>query len=321
MSTTRFNDATMHRLYRGGRGDVLRRHVTPRRVRRFGLSDRLRRPPRPRRVRVGSDARAQRVERGITPLFVQPVQQFDAHQTAVGAVLAEFGRPLQAMRFEKDLARVAHRGAPAQAGHAGQRLGAQAVHTNHDFLVFYRIGGDGGDGEWQLQELDFFIGPDFLVVTHDSEVPLLDQVFDRFCRKEGKKDVSSLLYDLLDAIVDDYFVYLDDLGERSQSIDERIFESFDPKSLEQILDLKRDLALLRRVVAPGRDAVNVLLRRDPPILDTAHIFYFQDVYDHLIRISDSIDTYRELATGSLDAFLSIQNNRISEIVRKLTLIR
>ncbi len=132
--------------------------------------------------------------------------------------------------------------------------------------------------------------------------------------------MSSLLYDLLDAIVDDYFVYLDDLGERSQSIDERIFESFDPKSLEQILDLKRDLALLRRVVAPGRDAVNVLLRRDPPILDTRHIFYFQDVYDHLIRISDSIDTYRELATGSLDAFLSIQNNRISEIVRKLTVV-
>lgn len=194
------------------------------------------------------------------------------------------------------------------------------VYTNHYFLVFYRVGSAGGNGEWHLQELDFFIGPNFLVVTHDSEVPLLDSVFDRFCREEGKKDVSSLLYDLLDAIVDDYFLYLDDLGERSQEIDERIFESFDPKSLEQILDLKRDLALLRRVVAPGRDAINVLLRRDPPILDTAHVFYFQDVYDHLIRIADSIDTYRELATGSLDAFLSIQNNRISEIVRKLTVV-
>ena len=194
------------------------------------------------------------------------------------------------------------------------------VYTNHYFLVFYRVGAVGGDDEWLIQELDFFIGPNFLVVTHDSEVPMLDAIFDRFCRAEGKKDVSSLLYDLLDAIVDEYFLYLDDLGERSQSIDERIFENFDPKSLEEILDLKRDLAVLRRVVAPGRDAINVLLRRDPPILDTTHIFYFQDVYDHLIRISDSIDTYRELATGSLDAFLSIQNNRISEIVRKLTVV-
>jgi magnesium transporter len=194
------------------------------------------------------------------------------------------------------------------------------VYTDHYFLVFYRIGAGGADGEWLLQELDFFIGPNFLVVTHDSEVPILDAVFERFCREEGRKDVSGLLYDLLDALVDDYFLYLDDLGERSQTIDEQIFENFDPKSLEQILDLKRDLALLRRVVAPARDSVNVLLRRDPPILDTAHIFYFQDVYDHLIRISDSIDTYRELATGSLDAFLSIQNNRISEIVRKLTVV-
>lgn len=194
------------------------------------------------------------------------------------------------------------------------------VYTNHYFLVFYRIGSGGADGEWLLQELDFFIGPNFLVVTHDSEVPLLDAVFERFCREEGKKDVSGLLYDLLDALVDDYFLYLDDLGERSQTIDEQIFESFDQKILQQILDLKRDLALLRRVVAPGRDAINVLLRRDPPILDTAHIFYFQDVYDHLIRITDSIDTYRELATGSLDAFLSIQNNRLSDIVRKLTVI-
>ena len=194
------------------------------------------------------------------------------------------------------------------------------VYTDHYFLVFYRVGRAGSNGEWHLHELDFFIGPNFLVVTHDSDVPLLDAVFDRFCRKEGRKDVSSLLYDLLDALVDDYFVYLDDLGERSQAIDEKIFDSFDPKSLQEILDLKSDLALLRRVVAPGRDAINVLLRRDPPILDTAHIFYFQDVYDHLIRISDSIDTYRELATGSLDAFLSIQNNRISEIVRKLTVV-
>lgn len=194
------------------------------------------------------------------------------------------------------------------------------VYTDHYFLVFYRVGAVGDNGEWHLQELDFFIGPNFLVVTHDSDVPLLDAVFDRFCREEGKKDVSGLLYDLLDALVDDYFLYLDDLGERSQAIDEQLFENFDPKNLQQILDLKSDLALLRRVVAPGRDAINVLLRRDPPILDSAHIFYFQDVYDHLIRIADSIDTYRELATGSLDAFLSIQNNRISEIVRKLTVV-
>jgi magnesium transporter len=195
------------------------------------------------------------------------------------------------------------------------------IYGDQYFLVFYRIGPSAqGDADWVLQEIDFFIGPNFLIVTHDSEVELLKKTFERFCREMGKKDVSGLLYDLLDAMVDDYFLFLDDLGERSQQIEDEIFEHYDQVHLERLLALKKDLALLRRIAAPERDAVNVLLRRDPPILDAAHIFYFQDIYDHLIRISDSIDTYRELATGTLDAFLSVQNNRLSDVVKKLTVI-
>ncbi|PYQ65106.1 MAG: magnesium and cobalt transport protein CorA [Acidobacteria bacterium] len=193
------------------------------------------------------------------------------------------------------------------------------IYGDQYFLVFYRIG-PSGHGDWVLQELDFFIGPNFLIVTHDSEVELLDKIFARFGREEGKKDVSGLLYDILDTLVDDYFLFLDDLGERSQQIEDEIFAHYDQVHLERLLALKKDLALLRRVAAPERDAVNVLLRRDPPILDAARIFYFQDIYDHLIRIADSIDTYRQLATGTLDAFLSVQNNKLSEIVRKLTVI-
>ena len=195
------------------------------------------------------------------------------------------------------------------------------IYGDQYFLVFYRLGPSAAhDGDWVLQELDFFIGPNFLIVTHDSPVDLLDRTVERFGREEGKKDVSGLLYDLLDAMVDDYFLFLDDLGERSQEIEERVFERYEEVNLQRLLDLKKDLALLRRVVAPERDAVNVLLRRDPPILDASRIFYFQDIYDHLIRISDSIDTYRELATGTLDAFLSVQNNKLSEVVRKLTIL-
>ncbi|HEV8609962.1 MAG TPA: magnesium transporter CorA family protein [Thermoanaerobaculia bacterium] len=195
------------------------------------------------------------------------------------------------------------------------------IYGDRYFLVFYRVGpSQAHNGDWVLQEIDFFIGPNFLIATHDSPVDLLDQTFERFGREEGKKDVSGLLYDILDAMVDDYFLFLDDLGERSQEIEDDIFEHYDQTHLERLLALKKDLALLRRIAAPERDAVNVLLRRDPPILDSARIFYFQDIYDHLIRIADSIDTYRELATGTLDAYLSVQNNRLSEVVKKLTVI-
>jgi magnesium transporter len=103
-------------------------------------------------------------------------------------------------------------------------------------------------------------------------------------------------------------------------VEAAVFDKFDSARLAELLELKKDLSILRRVIAPERDAINVLLRRDPPVLDSARIFYFQDVYDHLIRITDSIDTYRELPTGSLDAFLSVENNRLSEVVRRLTMI-
>ncbi|MEO8432425.1 MAG: magnesium transporter CorA family protein [Acidobacteriota bacterium] len=192
------------------------------------------------------------------------------------------------------------------------------VFPDHYFLVCYRI--TAGDGRIAMAEIDAFIGPNFLIVCHDGEVPLLVDVVDRYCRQPGSHDVSGLLYEVLDAVVDEYFPVLDDLAERTEAVESAVFAEFDRSRLAELLDLKKDLALLRRVIAPERDAVNVLLRRDPPVLDSSRIFYFQDVYDHLIRITDSIDTYRELLTGSLDAFLSVENNRLSEVVRKLTLI-
>jgi len=193
------------------------------------------------------------------------------------------------------------------------------VYADHYFLVFYRIGMDSGEGVL-IEEIDFFIGKNFLVVTHDSEIPFLDEVFERFRRSPGQKSVSRLLYEILDAIVDGYFPFLDEVAERSGEIEDAIFHDFATEDLEKVLDLKRDLAHLRRIVAPARDTVNVLLRRDPPVIDAAEVFYFQDVYDHLVRVTDSIDTYRDLLGGSLDAFLSIQNNRLSEVVRRLTVI-
>jgi magnesium transporter len=192
------------------------------------------------------------------------------------------------------------------------------IYGNHYFLVCYQI--CSKDRRVEIEEIDVFIGPNFLVACHDGEAPLLEEVLERFSRQAGAHDVSGLLYEILDAVVDEYFPVLDELAERTEAIESAVFEKFERRRLAELLDLKKDLSLLRRVIAPERDAVNVLLRRDPPVLDPARIFYFQDVYDHLIRITDSIDTYRDLLTGSLDAFLSVENNRLSEIVRRLTMI-
>jgi magnesium transporter len=193
------------------------------------------------------------------------------------------------------------------------------VYGDHYFLVFYRIVPDDA-GRPILDEVDLFIAERFLILVHDRPLPVLDQALERFLRAEPPRVVSALLYGILDALVDDYFPMLDALTNRSEEVEEGIFQKFERSRLQNLLDLKKDLSRLRRVIAPERDSVNVLLRRDPPILDTAHIFYFQDVYDHLIRMTDSIDNDRDLVTTALDAFLTVENNRLSEIVRRLTMI-
>jgi Mg2+ and Co2+ transporter CorA len=132
------------------------------------------------------------------------------------------------------------------------------------------------------------------------------------------RDVGILLYSLLDTIVDDYFPVIDSLVERIELVEEQIFERFDQKALASIFALKKDLLALRRVLAPERDVLNVLTRRDLVIFDASTTLYFQDVYDHVVRVTDSIDIYRDLLSSALDGYLSMQSNRLNITVQTLT---
>ena len=89
-------------------------------------------------------------------------------------------------------------------------------------------------------------------------------------------------------------------------------------AIESIFSLKKDLLALRKVLAPERDVLNVLTRRDLPIFEQHTLVYFQDVYDHVVRITDSIDTYRDLLSSALDSYLSMQSNRLNITVQTLT---
>ena len=88
--------------------------------------------------------------------------------------------------------------------------------------------------------------------------------------------------------------------------------------IESIFTLKKDLLALRKVLAPERDVLNVLIRRDLPIFEQHTLVYFQDVYDHVVRITDSIDTYRDLLSSALDSYLSMQSNHLNITVQTLT---
>lgn len=132
------------------------------------------------------------------------------------------------------------------------------------------------------------------------------------------QDIGILLYSLLDTIVDNYFPVIDNIVDRIEALEESIFERYNQKSIESVFTLKKDLLALRKVLAPERDVLNILTRRDIPIFDEHTLVYFQDVYDHVVRVTDSIDTYRDLLSSALDSFLSMQSNRLNITVQTLT---
>lgn len=173
----------------------------------------------------------------------------------------------------------------------------------------------------ELIEVDLLIGPNFVVSVHEGSITLLGEIRDRWCRNlvEIKGDTAGLLvYSIIDAIVDGYFPYLDSLSERVEDLEEAIFESFEPQTQQEIFRLKKELLSVRRVLSPERDVMNTLLRRDSPMFDEVTQLYFQDVYDHILRVTDAVDTYRDLMSSALDAYLSITSNRLNQVMKTLT---
>ena len=128
-----------------------------------------------------------------------------------------------------------------------------------------------------------------------------------------------LLYAILDAVADGYFPVLDIMAERIDDLEDRVIEGHGGgEALREVLDLKRELLDLRRVLGPMRDSANALLRRDNDLIEEAALPYFQDLFDHLIRILDQVDLYRDLVASTLEANLAVTSNSLNAIMKRLT---
>lgn len=197
------------------------------------------------------------------------------------------------------------------------------IYEDYLFLVFYAVR-NGEEGElFATQELSLFIGKNYLVTVHHEPCPEIEAIAERWREQadqiaESKQRVALLLYTLLDTIVDNYFPILDALAERTDRLEEAIFQGKDPQALEELFRLRKGLLALRRVVGPERDVLNLLTRRDIELLGPDTAVYFQDVYDHILRVTDAIDTYRDLLASALDAYLSVVSNNLNKVMRTLT---
>ena len=177
-------------------------------------------------------------------------------------------------------------------------------------------------GRLQLGELGIFLGQNYLVTVHSQPIRAIETA-ERLWRSWtdlAERGTGLLAYLLIDAVVDDYLPLLDEVSDRMDSLEDHIFADFQPESLEEIFRVKKELLLLRRAVTPLRDVFNTLLRREQPIFSRETHTYFQDVFDHLIRVADTIDTLRDMVGSMMDAYLSISGNRMNLIMKRLTSI-
>jgi magnesium transporter len=169
-----------------------------------------------------------------------------------------------------------------------------------------------------LRELDVVAGQNFLLTFHGGAPIDAEAVAARITARPelAKHGAGFLLYVVLDELVDTFFPALDRIGERIEDLEETVFEAAgDTQS--QIFAIRRDLIAIRRVVGPMRDAMVVLLRRDLRLFTRESQRYLQDIYDHMIRIVESVEDYQDLAAGALEASLAVASNRIGTVARNL----
>jgi magnesium transporter len=194
---------------------------------------------------------------------------------------------------------------------------------NYSFIVFHSISYDPTqDKGLSFNELDLFIGKNFIVTVHDEPLRNVTNTKSR-CREKQelmKKGPDFLLHLLLDSMVDSYFPILDQIDEDIDKIEDKIFSRPTTHLLNQIFTLKRNLIAFRKTINPQREIINLITRRDFPYIQSSTLVYFRDIYDHLVRMIDTIDTYREIISGALEAYLSVTSNQLNSIMKTLTII-
>ncbi len=168
-------------------------------------------------------------------------------------------------------------------------------------------------------EIDIVLGLGFLLTVHDAAWdPRVSHHLRGGVLPILERGPDHLLWAISDDIVDGYFPFLDELGDAIDEVQDAVLLKATPASLEQLFHLKRQLIAIRRAASPTREVFNQLTNRDMTLIDADEVLYLRDVYDHVIRLTDELDNYRELAAATLDVYLTQVNNELSRIMKRLT---
>jgi magnesium transporter len=195
--------------------------------------------------------------------------------------------------------------------------------SDYIYLVLHAVDFDPNQLDVDTHEVDFFLGPNYLVTHHTETVRAIERTWTA-CQRDTRRLVRGadyLLFELTDVLVSDFMPCIDSLDEAVDRVEDEVFaKNSSSSTLNTIFTLKRAAVHLRRILSPQREVLNRMARDDYKVIDQKERVYFRGVYDHLVRLVDINESLRDLIGGVLDTYLSAASNRLNEVMKILTVV-
>ncbi len=191
------------------------------------------------------------------------------------------------------------------------------------YIVIRMLSFQAKKREVQSEQVSLVLGPNFVISFQEGIGDVFDSVRERIRTGKGrvrKMGPDYLAYALIDAVVDNYFLVLEKLGEKVERIEEQLVNDPSRKTLQEIHGLKREMIYLRKSVWPLREVISGLTRTGSKLVSESTGIFLRDVYDHTVQVIDTVETYRDMLSGMLDIYLSSISNRMNEVMKVLTII-
>ncbi len=179
------------------------------------------------------------------------------------------------------------------------------------------------EDEVHSEQISIILGSNLIITFQEEEKDCFDNLRTRIRKKKGivtQKKADYLTYSLMDAIVDDYFSILEEVGEDIEILEHEVINKPRDNTLQTLHELKREIIFLRRFIIPLRELARNFQNENTTLVGESTKLYFRDVYDHVTQILDTVEIYREMLSGILDLYLSLTNNKMNETMKVLTLI-
>jgi magnesium transporter len=196
-------------------------------------------------------------------------------------------------------------------------------YDSYIFIVIKCISSEQDSKEVKSEQISLILGKQYMISIQERESDILKPLIDRIQIPKGRlrsMGPDYLTYALIDVVVDNYFLILEDFGQIIEEVEDTLIENPKPEVLQTIYNLKRSTIDLRKSMWPMREVTNKLQRQQSELISNDLQIYLRDIYDHIFRITDLLENYRDIIFGMLDMYLSSVSNRMNDIMKVLTII-